>query len=161
MATTFDSTTFLERVCSALRNAGVPYAIAGGHAVSLHGAVRGTIDVDLVLDWMRQTLEDAEATLNELGLVSRLPLTAGDVFEHRDEYIRNRNLIAWNFHNPDNPAEQVDILINHDLREATAAEVKLPGGPISVLGLDDLIAMKRASGRDQDLADICALECLR
>ena len=54
--------TFLERVCTALKEAGVPYAVVGGHAVALHGAVRGTVDVALA--WGEEAVakpEDAEA----------------------------------------------------------------------------------------------------
>jgi hypothetical protein len=36
-----------ERVCRKLSKCNVPYAIVGGHAVALHGAVRSTIDIDL------------------------------------------------------------------------------------------------------------------
>ena len=149
--------TSLERICTALRDAGVGYAIVGGHAVALHGAVRGTIDIDLVLRWTRQTLRDAQAALNGIGLVSRLPIDAEDVYAFRDEYIKNRNLIEWNFHNPNDPLEQVDIVINYDLTGKRTQRVELPSGPIEVLSLPDLIAMKRDTGRPQDLEDVRAL----
>ncbi|TDJ35665.1 MAG: hypothetical protein E2O56_00795, partial [Gammaproteobacteria bacterium] len=92
--------SFLSRLCQGLDRAGLRYAIVGGHAVALHGAVRGTVDIDIALLWNLKTLRGAEQALTELGLVSRLPISAGDVFRFRDEYIENRNLIAWNFHNP-------------------------------------------------------------
>ncbi|MCE2459752.1 MAG: hypothetical protein J4F38_03115 [Pseudomonadales bacterium] len=152
--------TSLERICAALRDAGVNYAIVGGYAVALHGAVRGTIDVDLVLRWTRQTLMAAEAALNGIGLVSRLPIGAEDVFAFRDEYIENRSLIAWNFHNPNDPLEQVDVVINYDLTGRRTKRFELPSGPIEVLSLADLIVMKRESGRPQDLEDVRALERL-
>ena len=59
--------SFLEKVCTALREADVRYAIAGGYAVALHGAVRGTIDVDVVLRWTKRTLAKTEAALNGIG----------------------------------------------------------------------------------------------
>lgn len=155
--------TFLEKTCAALREAGVRYAIAGGYAVALHGAVRGTIDVDVVLHWTKRTLAKTEAALNGIGLVSRLPVTAGDVFEFRDEYIRNRGLTAWNFYNPDDPSEQVDIVITYDLtgkQGKRLKRVKLPSGPVQVLSVKDLIGMKRANRRPQDIEDIRALERL-
>ena len=155
--------SFLEKVCIALREADVRYAIAGGYAVALHGAVRGTIDVDVVLHWTKRTLAKAEAALNGIGLVSRLPVSAQDVFAFRDEYVRNRNLTAWTFYNPDDPSEQVDIVITYDLtgkQSKRLKRVKLPSGPVQVLSLKDLIGMKRASGRPQDIEDIRALERL-
>lgn len=153
--------SFLARIGMTLDAAGVRYAVVGGYAVALHGAVRGTVDVDLILRWDLRTLEAAEAALNSLGLVSRLPVTADSVFRFRDEYMRNRNLIAWNFYNPKDLTEQVDIVIREDLKGKRTMTIQTLDGPVRVLGRKDLIAMKRASGRPQDLADIDALERLR
>ncbi len=153
--------TVLERVCAALREAGVRYAVVGGYAVALHGAVRGTVDIDVALRWSRRDLLTAEAALNGIGLVSRLPVTGNDVYDFRDEYIANRGLVAWNFHNPDNALEQVDIVITYDLSGKRTRRVDLPDGPVQVLAIDDLIEMKRVSGRPQDLEDAGALERLR
>ena len=155
--------SFLEKVCAALREADVRYAIAGGYAVALHGAVRGTIGVDVVLHWTKRTLAKAEAALNDIGLVSRLPVSARDVFAFRDEYVRNRNLTTWAFYNPDDPSEQVDIVITYDLTGKQGKRLKrvtLPSGPVQVLSLKDLVGMKRASGRLQDVEDIRALDRL-
>lgn len=153
--------TTLEKICGALRDAGVRYAIVGGHAVALHGVVRGTLDIDVVVRWTRTTLVRAEAALNAIGLVSRLPVTAREVYDFRDEYVRNRNLTTWNFYNPDDPLEQVDVIITDDLAGKRTKAVALPTGPVRVLSVMDLIAMKRRSGRPQDLEDVRALEKLR
>ncbi len=153
--------TILEKICGALRDAGVRYAIVGGHAVALHGVVRGTLDIDVVVRWTRATLVRAEAALNAIGLVSRLPVTAREVYDFRDEYVRNRNLTAWNFYNPDDPLEQVDIIITDDLAGKRTKAVALSTGPVRVLSVTDLIDMKRRSGRPQDLEDVRALEKLR
>ncbi|MBL8201214.1 MAG: hypothetical protein JNK40_09610 [Chromatiales bacterium] len=153
--------SFLTRVGAALDTAGVRYALVGGFAVALHGAVRGTVDVDVILAWDSRSLRAAEKALKAMGLVSRLPITADDVFRFRDEYIRNRNLIAWNFYNPQDLTEQLDVVISTDLRGKKVQRIETVDGPVRVLGRSDLIAMKRASGRPQDLADVDALERLR
>lgn len=153
--------TALEKVCAALHRAGVRYAVVGGHAVALHGAVRGTVDIDVVLAWNRKSLTAAEQALSDIGLVSRLPVTAGEVFEFRDEYVRNRNLTAWNFYNPDDLSEQVDIIITYDLKGKRTERIDLESGAIRILSLKDLIEMKRQSGRPQDIEDVAALEKLR
>ena len=127
----------------------------------MYGLPRGTIDVDIALHWTLQDLVRAEAVLKKLGLTSILPVTARDVYEHRDEYIQNRNLVAWNFRNPDIPLEQVDIIINYDLKGKLTNDVEMPQTTIPVLSVDDLIEMKRLSGREQDLEDAAALEKLR
>ena len=153
--------SFLSRVSKALNATGVHYALVGGYAVALHGAVRGTVDIDIVLRWTLRNLEAAESALSGIGLVSRLPITADSVFRFRDEYIRNRNLIAWNFYNPQDLSEQLDIVISEDLRGKRRVRVDTLNGPVQLLNRKDLIAMKRASGRPQDLADVEALEKLR
>jgi hypothetical protein len=123
--------------------------------------VRGTVDVDVILAWKLSSLEAAEKALQSMGLVSRLPIKAPDVFRFRDEYVNNRNLIAWNFYNPKDLSEQLDIIITADLKGKKVNTAKTPSGPIRILAREDLIAMKRASGRPQDLEDVAALERLR
>lgn len=151
---------FLNELCAALERHGVRYALAGGHAVALHGAVRGTLDIDIAINWNLKNIRAAEKALQELGLVSRLPITADDVFRFRDEYIRNRNLVAWNFYHPGDTARLVDIVITQDLKGKRRHTLQTLLGPVHVLAIRDLIEMKRASGRPQDLADIEALEQL-
>jgi hypothetical protein len=152
--------SFLNRVCQALSDAGVRYAVVGGYAVALHGAVRGTVDVDIALTWNKKSLCITEQTLSDLGLVSRLPVSAEDVFLFRDEYINNRNLIGWNFYNPDNLTEQVDVVINYDLKGKQLKRIETSASTINILSIKDLIEMKKASGRPQDIEDVKALEKL-
>ena len=153
--------TFLNRVCQALADRGVRYALVGGHAVALHGAVRGTVDVDIALAWSRSSLQATERTLTDIGLVSRLPISADDVFRFRDEYIANRKLIGWNFYNPQDLTEQVDIVINYDIKGKKVDAVETTDGALRILAREPLIRMKRASGRPQDLEDAAALEKLK
>jgi hypothetical protein len=153
--------TALSRVCTALNEAGVRYAVVGGYAVALHGAVRGTLDIDIAIDWSRTALAATERALASLGLVSRLPVSADDVFLSRDDYVSNRNLIAWNFYNPEDVSEQVDIIIAYDLTDKRTMPVRLSECIVPVLSIADLIEMKRRSGRPQDREDAAALEKLR
>lgn len=115
------------------------------------------MDIDIVVDWNLRTLVAAEKALRALQLESRLPVGAEDVFNFRDEYVKNRNMVAWNFHHPADPSKQVDIVITFDLKGRKRRTLQSQAGPIRVLGLEELIEMKRASGWPQDLADIEAL----
>ncbi len=148
---------FMERVVSALRQARVRFAIVGGHAVALHGAVRGTLDIDLVLTFSRENFTAAETALNRMGLQSRLPLKAEEVFDFREEYIRNRNLMAWSFVNPADPTEIVDVILTEDLETMQVDMVPVGGLRLPVVAVADLIRMKEKSGRPQDLEDVQAL----
>ncbi|MGI9301363.1 MAG: hypothetical protein ACR2RB_01450 [Gammaproteobacteria bacterium] len=151
---------FLIEVGKAFRKHRVRYAVIGGYAVALHGATRGTIDVDVVIARNRGAYVRAEQALTELGLECSLPVRAGEIFDFREEYIRNRNLKAWSFVNPHNPVQLVDILLTVDLNEIDTVNKKVAGANVQVASAADLIRMKKASGRDQDIEDIKALEKL-
>jgi len=153
-------TMFIHEVCHILAQANVPYAIVGGYAVALHGALRGTIDIDFVIKWSLKHLQNTEQALKQLGLVSMLPLDAESVFHFRNEYIQQRHMISWNFYDPKKPSKQVDVIINYDLSAAHTKLIKTSSGPIHILSRKDLIEMKKASGRPQDLEDVKALENL-
>jgi len=151
---------FIHEVCKALEKAKIPYAVVGGYAVALHGAVRGTIDIDIVINWTLENLRKIEITLNQLGLISQLPINSESVFNFRDEYIQNRHLIAWNFYDPKNLTHQIDIIINYDLKNGHTETIKTNLTNIKLLSIKDLIKMKTLSGRRQDLEDVKALEKL-
>jgi hypothetical protein len=148
----------IHRLTHAFEKAGVSFAVAGGYAVALHGAVRGTVDVDIVLKFTRRDFLAAEKVLKGLGLAPRLPVDAGQVFDFREDYIKNRNLIAWSFYNPADPSEIVDVIITQDLGGMKIERIKVGKDAIPVVSRRDLIAMKKKSGRPQDLADVAALE---
>ena len=150
----------IHRIVDALEAAGVRFALAGGHAVALHGAVRGTIDVDLVLACTRENFAAAEKALKSLGLVSRIPVTAEDVFSFRKEYIERRNLIAWGFVHPKDPSQVVDLVLTWELKPGDIKRVRAGAREVPVLSKAALITMKKAAGRPQDLADVAALEKL-
>lgn len=149
-------TMFVEDVAHALKEAHVRYAVAGGYAVALHGAVRGTLELDLVVRHSRQDFVDAAAALRRLRLEPRLPATAEEVFKFRGEYLKNRGLTQWDFVDREDPSRRVDIVLTRDLRDVRTRLI----GELPVVSREDLIEMKRESGRPQDLEDARALELL-
>jgi predicted nucleotidyltransferase len=151
---------FIQNVIRALEKHRIKYALVGGYAVALHGVVRGTVDVDIVIALTKASLESAESALGKIGLQSRLPVTAADVYQFRKEYIENRNLAVWSFINPDNPIEVVDILITEDVKNLKTVAKQAFGIKIKVATIPDLIKLKKKSGRPQDIEDIRALEKL-
>ena len=152
---------FILKVASILDKYEIPYAIVGGNAVCLHGAVRGTIDIDLITVWTLENLTSINAALKEIGLIPKLPITPKQLFQLKDEYLKNKNMLAWNFINPNKPMEQVDVIITIDCAEVSTQKFKLNGQTLSVISKKDLIAMKKASGREQDIEDIRALENIK
>jgi hypothetical protein len=115
----------ISRVAKAFKKHGVPFGVVGGYAVALHGAVRGTVDLDLVLRLRRKDFVAAAEALAGLGLQPKLPVTAGEVFDFREDYIARRNLVAWSFWNPTDPSEMVDVVITHDLDKMDIVTMRL------------------------------------
>ncbi len=151
----------LADVVKALTSHHVEYAIVGGYAVALYGAVRGTVDLDLVLELDEANYCAAEKALISIGLASRVPVTAKDVFHFREEYIHERNMIAWSFVDPSDRSRLVDIIITFAERKIPTTKIKALGMSIPVLQINALIAMKKTAGRAQDIQDISALERLK
>lgn len=148
----------LSQVAQAFKDRKIKYWVVGGYAMALHGAIRGTVDVDVVIELEANAFEAAEAALKSIGLSSRLPVIASEVWRFREEYIRNRNLIAWSFFDPNRPTRMVDILIIHDARDYKGESIRIHGQSIQVISKRDLLKMKKRSGRPQDLEDAKMLE---
>ena len=145
---------FLFEVTDAFEQSKLQYAIVGGFALALHGIVRATMDVDLVINLKLKDFERAEKLLTDLGLHSRLPVRANEVFKMRREYVENRNLIAWAFVDYQNPSRQVDIIITEDRATLKTRKVRVGHRTISVADLDALAKTKKVAGRPKDLIDL-------
>ena len=152
---------FILDVDRVLRNYKVNYAIVGGYAVALHGVVRGTVDIDIIIQLNKSSMVNAEKALKELGLESKLPVNAEEVFNLRKEYIKNKNMLACNFTNPQNPADSVDILITEDVNNYKIKNIKIEGQNLKVISIDDLIRLKGKSDRLQDIEDVKALRMVK
>lgn len=144
----------IKELVKALKREKINYMIVGGYAVNFHGYSRNTVDIDLVIKFTLSNLKKIEMVLREMDMISRLPIDAVSVYKFRDEYINNRNLIAWNFYNENDPTDQVDILITHDVSDFKSEKFRVGDLEIKVISKDDLIKMKKKSGRDKDLLDI-------
>lgn len=149
---------FVHEICKTLEMNKVPYAIVGGYAVALHGVVRGTIGIDFIIRWKRNNLIHFEKALSDVGLASQLPIEANDIFDFRDEYIQQRNLIMWSFNDSKDLSRKVNLLIPYDLKNFKTKVISTSSGKIKILSRKDLIQMKRESGLPQDLIDLRALE---
>ena len=152
---------FIYKLVKKLAENNIEYAIAGGYAVAFHGAVRGTVDIDLIIKLEKESFLKIEKTLEQIGLQSRLPIKAEEVFNFREEYINNRNLIAWYFINLNNPIESVDILLLEDLKKFKTININSNNNILKVVSMNDLIKMKKRSGRPQDIEDIKILRSLK
>jgi hypothetical protein len=158
----------LETLFRSLESAGARYLVAGGLAVVAHGVVRMTLDVDLILDLESPHPKPALEAFRTLGLAPLVPV-ALDQFadpETRASWIRDKNARVFQLWSERHPTLRVDLFLESplDFSDAWARRYRAsiaPGLEVSFVGLEDLLAMKRAAGRPQDLADIDRLEKLR
>jgi hypothetical protein len=146
----------VARIFAALDTYGVDYVVVGGIAVQVHGHVRMTNDLDLIPAPTPENLKRLAAALRELQ--ARV-LNRGSEQLGIDARMLPRATL-WQLSTPHG-----DIDILHDAPGAApfpqlrkrALTLALGNHMVPIAGRDDLIAMKRASGRPTDLADVCAL----
>jgi predicted nucleotidyltransferase len=137
----------------ALSGETVEYILIGAYAMAVHGHIRATGDMDI---WVLPSKRDAEAVLRALrrfGAPSG-ELSAGDL--QQDGVVYQIGIAP----------RRIEILTSiSGVRFKEAAEhatmVAIDGIDVPVIGLDDLISNKRATGRAQDLADAEALQRLK
>ncbi len=131
----------LHAIAAALTAEGIRYAICGGVAVTIHGATRSTVDLDVLVE-----RADLPRALEAWALGAR----------HHAE--RHGQRVS-------KPEGDQPLLLDLLLAEAAFAgtlddrvELALPAGPLAVVSRATLVRMKRLAGRAQDLADLGKLE---
>lgn len=156
----------MERVLRALNDAGVRYLVVGGVAVVLHGRLRTTADLDLWVELSPANLQRAVRALATLGYRPRAPVRLEDFADPatRESWVVEKGLVVFSLWHPDSPLE-LDLFVHEpfDFEQADArgVAVALESTEIRVIGLDDLLGMKRDTGRPQDLEDVRDLEAIR
>jgi predicted nucleotidyltransferase len=158
---------FFETIFRRLQEQQVDYLVVGGVAVVLHGVVRMTADLDLMVALDRENLLRFIKVMEEAGFRPRLPVAAEDfaVEEIRTKWRDEKGMEVFSFYHPQEMISLVDVFVHEplpyrELRER-AEQMKLDDITIPVAAIDDLISLKRRAGRPQDLEDIRALEALR
>lgn len=156
-----------EPVFCALNGAGARYVVVGGLAVVLHGHPRLTSDVDIVLDLEPAGAKRAMEALKALGMKARAPVDPAAFADpvQRKAWIEDKGMTVFNLHSPADPLLSVDLFVQDPIPFealwARSVTIDLSGVKIQVASIDDLITMKSAVGRPQDLLDVEALAALK
>jgi hypothetical protein len=129
---------------------GVEYLVVGGYAVAFHATPRATKDLDLWVGGSPANLEKVARALEAFGA------PAGTVRDARK--LGSTEVLFFGL-----PPLRIDVLRSIDGVEfstayGTRSAARIGDLEVSVIGLEDLIRNKRASGRPQDLVDALALE---
>lgn len=157
----------IETVFRTLNELEVRYLIAGGLAVLAHGATRLTQDLDLIVALDSDNTARALRALSRLDYRPLVPVALEDFArpELRRVWVEEKNAKVFQLVSEAHRTARVDLFLEEPFdfdvawSRAHWAEVA-PGLRVPFLGLDDLIAMKEAAGRPQDLLDVSNLRRL-
>jgi predicted nucleotidyltransferase len=151
----------LSALLHRLSEGGVDYVVVGGVAVAVQGYGRATKDLDI-------TYATDSANLEALGEVlvaakARLRGVPEDVpFIPDGRTLKRTQILTL-----DTVDGGLDLLVDpsgapsYAEMRSRANLVEFEDILVRIVGLEDLLAMKRAAGRSQDLADIEVLEIAR
>ncbi len=158
---------FYVDILTEIYQKGVKYLIVGGLAVNLHGIPRVTQDIDLIISMAPENIQKLITILEDAGYIPRLPINPIDLLdsEKTQRWIKDRNLKAFSFYHNTDSFKVIDLILSHPLDFELAFKnktVKLYNDlQLFLVSIDDLIAMKKGTGRQQDLSDIEMLERLK
>lgn len=138
-----------KELLSTLAKHEVRYLVVGGYAVMLYSEPRWTKDLDI---WIAVDARNARAAYNALREFGAplAGLTEGDF------------AAPGYFYQMGNPPLRLDVMMEIPGGDFEAAwgrrnTIDLGGTAIHFIGREDLIAVKLAAGRDQDLRDVESL----
>lgn len=146
----------LDGVLRAFEEHQVDYALCGGLAVTIHGYVRTTKDIDVLI--RKEDLERARAVVKACGFTAtsgKLPFKVGTPQEHEVHRILKveRGQVLM-----------LDLVVVTPVFEdvwATRQVFEWQGRKIKVVSREGLAKMKRLAGRRIDLADLENLGLLK
>lgn len=148
-------TTLLDQfalIIKALNDQNIEYAVCGGWAMTIQGAPRATVDIDLLI--LSESLAAVLRTAKDLGYwLDGVPMS----FHNGAVEIRRVSKIEAETGN----VFTLDLLLVTPASREVWQErehVEWQNGKISVVSRAGLIKLKTISGRKQDLADIERLE---
>ncbi len=140
---------FVEML-SARSAAGADYLVVGAHALAAHGVPRATGDLDI---WVRPTPDNAGRVLEALRCFGAplFDLTIEDLT--RPEVVFQIGVVPV----------RIDLLtsisgVAFEQAWAGRTHASVEGVSFGVLGREELLRNKRATGRPKDLLDVDTLE---
>lgn len=150
-----------RRILNRLVDAGVDFVVIGGIAVILAGYGRATRDLDIAFAGDATNLEALGGVLTGLdaklrGVDDDLPFVADGRTLAGVQLLTLVTKLGWlDVH------RWVAGVRSYEALRSRAQRVRLGDNAVLVASVDDLIAMKQASARPQDLIDVDALNAIK
>jgi hypothetical protein len=145
----------------------VQYVLVGGLAVQLHGFLRSTFDIDMVLAMNDENLFRFIAVAKRYGLVPVIPVPIDTLrnVSQIDQWHREKGMLAFALREPHIGGSVVDILVRpevpFDTLMTNAVAGELFARKVWIASIDDLLTMKRIANRPKDQLDVAALEKIK
>ncbi|MBL7197366.1 MAG: hypothetical protein ISS47_04655 [Candidatus Omnitrophica bacterium] len=137
----------------------VKYVLVGGIAVNLLGSLRNTADLDILVDMTDNNLRKVVTILKKRGYKVKQPVDPMGIADKktRKNWINKKRMKAFNFYK-ENELKEVDIIIESPVSfeeaKKSAIHIKSDDIALPVISIDNLIKMKRNTGRKLDKMDI-------
>ena len=147
-------------IFKALNDANIKYVVVGGIATILHGYVRATSDIDLVVDLQVEEATKVMTVLTTAGFKPKVPVQAMEFADanKREQWVKEKGMQVFSMYHPDRIGLTVDLFVKHpipfDELWSHSVVMNLDGINVRTCSIDDLITMKQQAGRHKDLADI-------
>jgi hypothetical protein len=154
----------IAELLQSLSDEPVQYVLVGGLAVQLHGFLRSTFDIDLVLAMDDENLVRFISVANRFGLVPAMPVSISSIRNAAqiDQWLREKGMLAFSLRQTHVGGSVVDIIVRPEVPfeklMANAAVGELFGRQVRIASIEDLLVMKRSANRPKDQLDVIALE---
>jgi len=152
----------IESLFRDLNERGGRYVVVGGLAVVLHGHLRATGDIDLIVDFAAGQVDRTLAALEGAGFQPYIPAPARDFADpaKRAAWAREKGMLVFSLRSRSG-VPMVDLFLEHpvpfDELWTRSTTVTVRGVPVRIASIDDLVTLKRQAGRPEDLSDVQAL----
>ena len=134
-----------EEILREFQKQKVRYVLVGGIAFNLLGGYRNTLDMDILVEMSDENLLKIVNILKKAGYHVKQPVDPAKLADKkiRKDWIKNKNMKAFNFYKGERTYEEVDIVIDSpvDFKEAIkdALEVKVSGLTLKVISPKNFI----------------------
>ena len=144
----------------------VRYVVVGGIALNLHGSLRNTGDLDILVEMSDKNLEKIVTILKKHGYHVRQPVDPLRIADQktREDWIHHKHMKAFNFYK-DRELKEVDIIIDSPVSFEEGRKkmqwIKVGRLSLPLLSIDHLIKMKKGTGRAVDQLDVAELRTIK
>ncbi|MEO0136995.1 MAG: hypothetical protein ABIL40_09205 [candidate division WOR-3 bacterium] len=122
----------------------VKYFIIDGFAAVLHGVLRATFDLDVVVDFSEENVKKLISVINEFNLKPTVPINPTEMADadKRKKWREEKNTKVLNFVDTEG-IYRLDIVLLYNYADFKPMEIVIDEIPVYVVDKETLIGMKK------------------